>query len=172
VANCKACDKSCKKCDGPGDDDCTECESGFDLVSGTCEPVCDEDCNSCVGPAANECDSCREGAQLAGASPNACTCKNGYFSSSVSPLTCEPCDPKCEKCNGPNDTDCTECPGLAVPDEKGSCKCPEIGYYEFKGVGSGSGLECKVCYSECLTCSGGASNQCTSCKRGRYLSSG
>lgn len=81
------------------------------------------------------------------------------------------CNPKCKKCHGPNETDCTECYAnyflLA-----GSCECPKKGFYEVfnylkdDSMMSGFRVEvlCGRCSDACISCNGPTSNDCLQCK--------
>lgn len=83
--------------------------------------------------------------------------------------TCLPCNSNCATCVGSSAAQCLTCPaGTSLSGASGSstCLCPS-GYYPNPSASS-----CTVCNVACLTCSGGASSDCTSCYPQAQLSSG
>ena len=153
--NCSPCDESCLTCDGPNNDDCTECNTGFFLEFGKCLPtkcvdydyVFDEsiiaECNSDC-----ECDGTRR------CNPNGecedCNQLVIEFPDQYTNVVCPPCQPECHTCRGPNSNDCTTC---------------QPGYYFDNG-------NCLPCDKSCLTCSGPSNDQCVTCDNLHVLRAG
>lgn len=62
------------------------------------------------------------------------------------------CDSSCNKCNGPNPTDCTSC---------------NNGFYL-----DDTTFTCEACAQDCLTCNNCGTDKCTSCVEGKILVNG
>ena len=185
----------CLTCDQASPADCLSCIAGLYLQSNppsTCQSLCDEGyygdsitgicaqcnvaCDSCSGPSANECLSCPIGKYLLN---SACVSSCPSTSFPTSDGLCTQCDSTCTTCNGASPTNCLtcslplylsdnicyqKCPGTSGGDNStATCldECPVNTFlYTLTNI-------CTKC-SNCKTCSGFGSNQCTSCDAG-YL---
>lgn len=133
---------------------CPSCNySSCDVASLCVYPstnYCYLDCSSCSGPNSYECLGCLDSYAIV--SGGTCSCSNGSYTSSSSPLTCTVCDASCATCNG---VSCLTCPDANSEITAGICVC-KAGFYE-----SGSSpLTCSVCDASCATCNGGTSSDC------------
>ena len=143
-----------------------ECpQATFPDAAGTCRP-CDEACLQCTSADASDCDAC---VSLFDTTSLECVteCPPNTFEDSTplpsgaqqlpdSPGFCLPCNPLCNGCTGPEDTDCVACRGVLL---EGQClsQCPDDTYLR-------DGL-CLPCSSECEGgCSGPGASDCTACK--------
>ncbi|XP_076844464.1 proprotein convertase subtilisin/kexin type 5 isoform X2 [Brachyhypopomus gauderio] len=77
------------------------------------------------------------------------------------------CDPECSEdgCDGPGPHHCFSCLNYFLKFKNGTrtcfSECPQGFWSERK--------RCKKCFTSCATCTGGLSNQCSSCEIGYYL---
>eukprot|EP01017_Pseudomicrothorax_dubius_P006222 TRINITY_DN1173_c0_g1_i10.p1 TRINITY_DN1173_c0_g1~~TRINITY_DN1173_c0_g1_i10.p1 ORF type:complete len:751 (-),score=71.85 TRINITY_DN1173_c0_g1_i10:72-2324(-) len=174
--NCQAytCDKSCKECKGPKNDQCTSCPQDYELINGKCEKIiCHPNCKTCSGSKDNQCTSCVDGATLKDTqNGKTCTCLETFKVASTSPLKCEkiPCHHSCDTCTGAGDDECASCRDGANLISEGSgkrCKCKE-GFY----VKVDKPLTCEKfteCHGSCKTCSGPNNNHCLTCPENSVL---
>jgi len=200
-SDCPVCDSSCATCDGPTSSDCTSCDAGFVLVTGSCEE-CDKSCATCDGLTDNDCTTCYSGYLLQSTSTGAeCV---------VPPPVC---DSSCYTCSGSSDKDCTSCASGYQLAFDGSCQpietCVKWGYSHDESsnvLGAGrcsddcdcdgtrrcsptgyclacedlattfpdqySLKDCPVCDDTCLTCDGPTAQDCTSCNDGSFFDNG
>ena len=102
---------------------------------------------------------------------NSCTqtCGDGYYGESSTSL-CTACPVGCSLCAKSGSTiTCSACQAVAGVTyfslNSNSCvsKCPSNQY------GNSSNNQCTTCDNSCLTCSGGASNNCLTCPLNKYL---
>ncbi len=114
--------------------------SASPATSKTVTLSCDTSCqNGCFGPLPTDCFWCSAGYLYNG---NECTtCAIGTY-----PPTCTSCPAGCSACASPSI--CTS--------------CASTGYYY-------NNFACPPCDPTCLTCSGGAQDQCLSCPSGSIL---
>jgi hypothetical protein len=136
-----ACHSRCRKCNGPEEDNCTECVTNATLssagrcvcqqgrtgeacqidskYSGACDPIC----NYCIGPSDLECVNCVENADKD--SDGRCTCYKFWSGDdcTVDMRYGGKCDPKCNGCTGPFNSDCVKCTAHAYFDYFGNCSC-------------------------------------------------
>ena len=109
------------------------------------------------------------------------TCKYSYYMDSTTSVcglacdvdeyqnkwnqSCDPCHLDCSSCTGPENTQCTSCPGTFYLSNQtgGYClsDCPSEGYVRTS--------ICQACHESCLTCDGLTSSHCTNCHDGYYL---
>ena len=82
----------------------TECNNGlyFDQLSGVCVK-CSDNCINCINQ--TYCISCTQGAYLFDNSCILGCTSNSYINKN----NCELCHPRCTRCDGPSDKNCTEC---------------------------------------------------------------
>ena len=162
---------------------CATCDTGFflDPSSNNCVS-CGSGCNACTATA---CTTCLPGTVPHPSDPTVCiaststTCGKGTFQSGTS---CQVCNSLCEECNGPNQTDCTECLPTAYLrggqcltfDTAGKCKGTSLVADKRRSV-------CDTCPRNCAQCSipnfnpGAATQdqrQCDQCLPGFVLDSG
>lgn len=147
----------------------------FTDPAGPCKD-CHEGCKSCNGGAFTNCSGNGCNANYEPMNPNAvagthscmriCNEIGQYRIHSTG--TCANCSIDCYKCNGPSNTECTECrsnfdfekpsPGSII----GECVCnPANNLFQ-------SGTQCIPCDQSCDTCIGSLESQCINCKTG-YL---
>ena len=130
---CNPCAEGCRLC--LTSYLCTECTSAYSLYSDT----------------VSQNQTCLQ------------SCPRGYYSTSTSPHTCQPCNSQCAACSGPNSNQCTDCSdelilaaGKCVSSTQG---CPAGTYLD-------SGL-CLSCVKGCASCS--SSLNCDVCLSGYTL---
>ncbi|XP_068190180.1 proprotein convertase subtilisin/kexin type 5 [Antennarius striatus] len=177
--DCMACEEGCKKCVLYNPRHCLSCIDGFySFQDGcykncpaktysveeemTCIP-CDDTCVSCDQ---HECYWCETDLFL---SEGSCVseCPDGFYGDEDT-NECEECHSDCVTCDGPEDDDCLSCEDGQTLDD-GACAseheaCPA------KTFRSGDG-GCEDCHVACESCSGEDKNQCTTCAKGRFLTS-
>ncbi|XP_004610822.1 protein disulfide isomerase CRELD2 isoform X1 [Sorex araneus] len=82
---CTGCDESCKTCTGPSNQDCSQCEVGWERRDQACLDV--DECAAETPP-----------------------CNQSQYCENVSgSYTCEDCDPTCVGCTGRGPEHCREC---------------------------------------------------------------
>ncbi|XP_028457908.1 proprotein convertase subtilisin/kexin type 5 [Perca flavescens] len=175
---CMACEEGCRKCVLYNPRHCLSCTEGFyNFQDGcyrncpaktysvveeemTCVP-CDDNCVSCDE---HECYWCETDLFL---SEGSCVsvCPDGFYGDEDT-NDCEECHSACETCGGPEDDDCLSCEEGKML-ENGECVsdhevCP------IKTFRSDDGA-CEDCHTSCESCSGEEKNQCTTCAKGRFL---
>ena len=158
---CIDCYKTCKNCNGPNSNDCTDCFPPNQLSNGVCSqenPVCDgyivdgvcipciSNCKNCSDP---NCDACEDGYffdSVSGTCVLLPVCDDGYY---VDPETgdCVPNPPPC-----PADTTFDAATGNCIPNPP---VCQD-GFVIIAG-------ECVPCDSTCATCFDVNSDNCLSC---------
>lgn len=172
------CHVDCATCSGPSISNCLTCTdaNATPNASGKCtcntdftqfgsNPMkcsykfCDSSCSHCTGPDPDECIDCKSSHAYLNAT-NYCICKDGYYLNSSSNSICKTCDIDCATCDGGLDTDCIICAdsNAAVDSTDSLCKCND-GYY----ANSSDPLTCAICDSNCKSCSGSQTNECTGC---------
>ncbi len=112
-------------------------------------------------------------------------CPQGQFGNSIN---CQPCDPECLTCDGPNSTDCFTCQNFALElgNSTDNVQCVpscanvstlgelrfcrdacELDEYQRVGVENGTaGIFCYQCNTQCdrnLSCSGPSATECGGC---------
>ena len=170
---CRFCHRSCAECSGKGDDDCTECPSGFSLDKGHCVVdsrnlrcatgqyyddgssncvTCPNGCSDCSDELM--CTNCTEGHYLethrVGESSEEKTvcvarCSRGFFADE-SLQRCHPCPPYCSMCTSLHD--CTSCTPNSTQPVDGLCPppCHDGQYYDQ------SAKQCLSCAENCQRC--------------------
>ncbi|KAE8302612.1 High cysteine membrane protein VSP-like [Giardia duodenalis] len=140
VENCAECDES----------SCKKCKYGYTLSGSQCVATkCkDPNCDTCEDR--NVCTKCAGGNSLDphGLCVKDCLGSAGYYKATVGGVS------RCVACTLGN---------CAVCESESKCKTCRDGFYV---EGSGG---CKPCSSECATCSGPASGDCTSCPARKRL---
>jgi len=190
TSSCLPCDPLCSSCTGPNSNECTGCKNNIVLSGTLCGcPIgafldtniytcksCDSTCIECDGPADDDCTACdtSSGLSLLGGyciCSGSCSCAAGSYYDSIL-LTCKPCNPTCETCDGPSSTECLSCrvdyswtPNYCQC-SSAPCSCPSGTYFE-PGTST-----CEPCYQTCAECSGPSSSDCTLCKNNLVDSSG
>ncbi|XP_076014522.1 proprotein convertase subtilisin/kexin type 5 [Genypterus blacodes] len=176
--DCMACEEGCRKCVLYNPKHCLSCIEGFyNFQDGcykycpvktyaveeemTCIP-CDDNCVSCDE---HECYWCETDLFL---SEGTCVavCPQGFYGDEDT-NDCEECHSDCATCDGPEERDCTSCEDGKKPGRQGGC-VPEREACPAKTFGGDDG-ECEDCHPSCQSCSGEERTQCTSCARGRFL---
>ena len=139
----------CATCSASGDNNCNLCHSGYYLhpnTGGHCLDTCPD--GSWGDSSTNKCMPCH----ISGVGP--------YYS--------------CATCSASGDNNCKSCGAgrFLHPNTGGQClgTCPDSFW------GDSATNKCMPCYNNgvgpsytCATCSGGGSNQCTSCNAGKFL---
>ncbi|KAL4486099.1 hypothetical protein ABPG72_012152, partial [Tetrahymena utriculariae] len=170
---CYDCDTSCSSCNGPSNNNCTQCNPNqnrrlegdqcacnqgyYEDNSKTCQQ-CFSTCLTCNGPTDKECLTC-----INYIYQNTCydIPPPGTYCDSQT-KQCQKCDQNCQACNGPNNNNCTQCDtnnGLKLT-LLNTCACPDS---QFIDNSTGSIVQCKNCDQSCKTCSGPNNNNCLSC---------
>lgn len=118
ITSCLPCNSACATCTGSTDATCLTCAAGFTLNPNNANQClnCHSSCATCFsGTDEFNCASCNLPFMY---DPQEKNCflpcnENQYKPSPINPrgITCLSCHPTCKKCNGPLETDCTECPG-------------------------------------------------------------
>ncbi|KAL4481587.1 hypothetical protein ABPG74_007676 [Tetrahymena malaccensis] len=124
-----------------------QCQACSNLLCQECQIADSAKCISCSKDQYLYKDTCFQ------QQPNSTYCYNGK---------CYDCDSFCSSCNGPSNTNCTQCKVETYRILVGTqCLCKE-GYYE------DNNKNCQQCSSTCLTCSGPSEKQCLTCKNYIY----
>ena len=183
---CQPCHGDCSTCSGPAANECLSCSDSAKILAshpaaGPCTACasnqfksdvktcfnCHGDCSTCDGAAASNCLSCTDSVKIIASHPTsgACTgCPANQHKASVS--TCSNCHADCATCSGGNNNECITCVAMKVnPSSPTPGSCTTCSSSQFKA----SETTCSACDGSCLTCSGGAANQCLSCSDGKYL---
>jgi hypothetical protein len=175
---CQPCHPTCKTCSGPSSAECTACESGAELNSGSCRCAstraymlsggtcesCHFSCLACMGPLASQCTGCSYNPSLP--APGTCQCTQGKYMDQNA--LCQPCHSSCLDCKGPADSDCLSCITVSPPltlNSGGKCECPEKYMFDM------SSTTCKACSDlHCLRCFP-TTNKCIKCRQNAALTS-
>ncbi|XP_023221254.1 furin-like protease 2 [Centruroides sculpturatus] len=168
------CSKTCKECNGPRRNDCTDCDfPSHYLFNGECVSECPDGyfanqyhhcqlchitCLKCIGHEMGQCQACIQGYVLHGGNclPD---CPKGFYKSDMN--NCEPCDKSCLTCLSGTNKNCTTCKFNKYL-INGMCrdeKCPESYYLRELP----DGKECLPCHHSCKSCSGPGPTACLSC---------
>jgi len=93
---------------------------------------------------------------------NSCTsCALECGDGCVREENCHPCiDAECDVC--PGFDDCDVCTTNATKNADGDCECDEGYFFDYDDI------KCESCHSECRTCTGATSLDCTGCKDGFF----
>lgn len=174
--SCTPCHSSCLTCSGGSSTQCTTCNMGFSLASGSCSAIvcpagkylngndclnCHSYCSTCQGPSTVDCLTCPAGFNL---KPNGfCErqCLTTHYNDNTDNL-CYLCDPQCQTCNKSGRFGCTSCLSTETLRFDGLCaKTCFVGFYYLD-----SENQCYQCHSSCKSCSGPGPNACLECKNG------
>ena len=119
-------EKQCKNCDQTGE--CIECNEGWTLANGICEP-CPTRCLSC--PKDGACDKC----------------KDGYGNKSPLSITCDPCPENCKSCLLFEDgsSTCSTCNEGFAKNGNGECTSCSIGCSTCHWVTTDNYMSCDAC---------------------------
>ncbi|KAL4508729.1 hypothetical protein ABPG73_006115, partial [Tetrahymena malaccensis] len=196
---CHQCSLECNSCQDSKT--CSDCLENFFLTSDNTCQQCYPNCLTCNGKNPNQCLTCQNALVLK--TDKSCGCQPGYFvdSSNKSSIQytcfqqqpnstycyngkCYDCDSFCSSCNGPSNTNCTQCKVETYRILVGTqCLCKE-GYYEDnnkncqqyncfqyqpKSTYCQDG-KCQDCDSFCSSCNGPSNTNCTACKVETYRS--
>ena len=187
INKCQPCHNSCSICTGPGNDQCSACNSGFFRQPAPSDTTClnscpvgywkDTDtnvctscqgwCSVCIGPTNINCTACNPGYYLLPAPSTTCSnyCPSGSWKDDANHV-CVGCYTSCSQCTGSLDTQCSACKsGYFLQPSVASCvnTCP-TGYF-----GNSASNTCEACDSACLVCTGSLNTQCSACKSGYFL---
>lgn len=178
---CIPCHPSCATCFGPTRRDCLSCRDRRASLEGSvckdscgngkyrdpetsyCES-CHPSCKTCTGGGRLACSACIEGLFYSSALKQCLSkCKEGQYRSNE---VCYMCSSSCKACKGPSGSDCLSCAQNRWLYNSTCVKsCPADTYQEE----SNGLMECRKCHPSCVTCTGDAANQCTSCRQDLYL---
>jgi len=142
-----------------------QCPEGT-LVNGDLCMACSDNCTSCDHP--GFCKKCSRTTYLLRNSSCVSTCPLRFYA--TTDHSCESCHQSCLTCNGPYQSDCIRCPIHYVL-VNNTCVvhndtvCARGFYYD------STSFDCQLCHDSCGSCSGPASNQCTSCVAEKKLQS-
>ncbi|EAR93924.2 zinc finger LSD1 subclass family protein (macronuclear) [Tetrahymena thermophila SB210] len=171
--SCQDCDPSCSSCNGPSNNNCTQCNTSQNrsLVSTVCVcndgyyednyktcQKCSPTCQTCNGSLDTQCLTCKNYIYQ-----NTCydTPPPGTYCDSTT-KQCNKCDQTCQACSGPSNNNCTQCDsanGLSLTPQN-TCVCPDN---QFIDNSTGTAAKCTNCDAACKTCSGPNNNNCLSC---------
>ncbi|KAL4449882.1 hypothetical protein ABPG74_015001 [Tetrahymena malaccensis] len=178
---CKQCNSVCFNCNGPNQNQCTQCTGDLYLNPGNlclktcpdgqfqnsannkCEP-CDSNCKTC-STAKNNCISCNTNQFLDTDGVCKSNCPPGKWTNTTT-KKCELCDSNCKSCDVTSKSNCTSCNSPQFLDKTSSLcvnTCPS------KYFGNQSTQICEKCDTTCQECTGQNSNQCTKCSGSLYL---
>lgn len=183
--SCKKCDSSCYECLGPGERNCSSCNSGYNLEAGACVVStickdgeylskhnkcrpCDPSCLRCKGPERDDCTSC-PATRFFDEGHCDTRCQKGRYAVG---RQCRLCHYTCQECTDEGADSCTTCDtdmfGVARYLFKGQCLdvCPE-GLFQFEGS---EGRRCDVCPAHCIICT--ETDRCLQCSPGHKLRNG
>ena len=173
------CDKLCDSCYGPKANECYTCMSNASLDNSSycvCNEfwtgdLCDDfigECHSycadlgdskvsCHGIAASDCSKCNKHAFRD--EDGFCHCEKDWTGAQCDEYS-GTCDPKCNGCRGPNNSDCLDCTentnnSAAILD--GVCKCMD-GWN-----GTACDLWTRACFPTCQVCTGPKRMDCRIC---------
>ena len=136
-----------------GQNSCEPCPSGCSTEGCKSGYVCfvcvNQICATCEDY--DSCSSSISNAELNSTS-SLCECKEGYYWDTVN-LVCGGCSPICDRCSGPDASDCDCGADAFVADY--ACVCNQ----GFAMIGG----SCQACDSSCLTCYGNEFYQCLTC---------
>ncbi|XP_029574000.1 extracellular matrix organizing protein FRAS1 [Salmo trutta] len=185
---CYACDSSCITC-YPDNPNCMSCSPGSAMHHGKCISHCPDQhyldshghcrachsfCWSCSGAAVSQCTVCTQGLSL---HQGQCleACGQGLYHQDG---TCLNCHPSCRTCVGPLSSDCLRClkpeealqpltspPHTPLPHGVCVAECPATFYLDAQHTCRVFSLSWSIseCHTSCLQCTGGSSQNCTSC---------
>ncbi|KAJ7327207.1 hypothetical protein JRQ81_016966, partial [Phrynocephalus forsythii] len=171
---CQACHPSCKTCEGGGPLTCTSCDSNLVLSHmGSCTSSCFlgfyKDKNLHCKPCSSPCLSCDSGARCTSCRDPSKVLLFGECQDNCAPQyyldfptkTCKECDWSCNACDGPRNTDCSQCmDGYVLQDGACAGRCPPAFYRAFD--------RCERCDDKhCLQCQ--AAGACTHCEAPFFL---
>uniref|UniRef100_A0A8C7CEK8 Fraser extracellular matrix complex subunit 1 n=1 Tax=Oncorhynchus kisutch TaxID=8019 RepID=A0A8C7CEK8_ONCKI len=136
--------------------------------------ACHSSCWSCSGSAVSQCSLCTQGLSF---HQGQCleACGQGLYHQDG---TCLNCHPSCRTCVGPLSSDCLRClkpeqalqprtspPHTPLPHGVCVAQCPAPFYLDTQHT-------CRECHTSCLQCTGGSSQNCTSCSPPYVLQEG
>ncbi|KAL4462245.1 hypothetical protein ABPG72_003927 [Tetrahymena utriculariae] len=169
---CMICQPSCKTCSALFT--CDSCFQNSQLVSGQCvcspgfypdpnNPInclpCNHNCATCSSQ--NICTSCVSKAYISNGS---CQCIDGYYANyqGTQLVSCQKCDPTCQKCVGGSSNQCTNCRTTAVLSNVsngiGTCQCIQYFY-----AAQLNPFICAPCDPTCASCSQSGPTNCDTC---------
>uniref|UniRef100_A0A3P9MI74 Proprotein convertase subtilisin/kexin type 5b n=1 Tax=Oryzias latipes TaxID=8090 RepID=A0A3P9MI74_ORYLA len=177
--SCKKCDTSCYECSGPGERNCSNCISGYNLEAGVCVVstickdgeylskhgechLCDITCERCTGPEREDCTSCPP-TRLYEEGKCVIRCQLGRYSKEG---LCSLCHHTCQACTDEGPDKCTSCDtdrfGVTRYLFQNQCRevCPE-GFYQ------SARMRCDPCPADCTVCA--AADHCLQCSPGHML---
>ena len=180
---CLTCHPSCALCTGPHSDDCQACQTALVRVGGTVQECrtscgnvtgdcqfCHPQCSGCNGPTNRDCVRCLH-ASASSTQGTICvpTCSSNEFLADINgEFICLPCHSQCDRCRGPESTDCLRCLSFNnTLSGGGNCvtTCPSNSY-----VGGRS--QCLACDDQCVGCNGPSNLNCSVCAEESRVTSG
>ena len=180
---CKPCHRQCSKCNGPYNNNCSECIAGilyggyFPPSTCDCNPGFYDDalqkskitycqpchifCSSCIHNA-TYCTGCLENHHglVWNLSNHSCDCATpNYFlkyDDFLKKQLCITCYPICNNCSGPSPNECNSCLSSsgAIFLPPSTCVCPSKTYFDMNQV------RCRSCNALCNECSGESNFEC------------
>ncbi|KAL4505776.1 hypothetical protein ABPG73_004661 [Tetrahymena malaccensis] len=177
---CDPCDIECFNCNGPNNNQCTQCESPRFLFGTECRLNCPSGyfgnkknwkCEKCTSPcaecieSATKCLKCDKPTLYLDDYQCVINCQNKKYKDDAT-MRCEKCNIQCGNCTGPFSNQCTTCDledgfllGTTCVQDCGD------GYFPV----SDPSYICQLCHKSCKTCkSPGLNTSCTSCNN-QYL---
>ncbi|EWS75787.1 zinc finger lsd1 subclass family protein (macronuclear) [Tetrahymena thermophila SB210] len=182
---CQPCDPSCQTCSKPQDStSCLSCNPNTYLnPNKTCQntcptsywtnssnwqcSACDSTCFTCQIPGdSNSCTSCSGYLFL---SSNKCIINCPYNTFPLNQMNnniCQPCNPSCGSCDGPNANNCLSCQTPTFYQQSTKTCAPQCSAIQYQNTSS---QVCSFCDYSCSTCSGPSYTNCLSCSGNTFL---
>ncbi len=136
-------------------------------INGNVCSACSENCVKCKNP--DSCQKCLPTYFLLQNASCLLSCPSNFYATYRN--TCMPCHQSCLSCNGPLQSDCTQCHSQFVLVNstcvlRDSTSCGEGTYFDHRSH------ECRSCHQTCSTCTAQSETHCTSCYGKRQLNQG
>ena len=179
---CQNCNLRCSKCTSSTFTTCSACNNGYYLKSTTCYDSagcmtnngwpndtgnecssCNSRCLTCTGANSNQCTGCDQTTIYKFLLSNQCltACSTGTYPDGSN--ICQTCNTRCTKCTASGFTNCQQCAsGFYL---KSTTCYDSSGCLGSNGWPNSSTNTCDGCHSDCLSCTGPNSNQCSSCNQ-------
>ena len=167
---CIQCDAACATCNDAGHTNCLTCSAQYySSAANTCSP-CDPLCDGCSGGSSAHCSACATGKFSLEGTTYTCLndCSDVSAEYYLDGTVCKACDSACGSCGGAHDFNCITCKSPAIEYVDSTIKSPmhcitTCGVTTFVDA-----TVCRDCASDCETCTGTATTDCSQCKSGYF----
>jgi hypothetical protein len=164
---CRPCSSACSDCSSTAE--CFKCRPPYVLFNRTCIASCPpglynasgfctdcaRNCTTCTSASSSGCTACAPSYLLQPDVGCQSSCSPRFFASSSN--SCSACAPNCLNCSAAALSACSVCaPGWLLQPAQGCQLSCDVGYFAVNG-------KCQLCHSDCKSCFGPNSNQCSSC---------